>query len=60
MEYLEMLNNLASCLSPQNQMESLLVEKIALLIRQLTWNHFIALISTKDALKRQDAVEADP
>lgn len=29
-EYLEMLNNLIDCLSPQNQMESLLVEKIAI------------------------------
>lgn len=29
-EYLEMLNNLIVCLSPQNQMESLLVEKIAI------------------------------
>jgi hypothetical protein len=29
-EYLEMLNNLVGCLSPQNQMESLLVEKIAI------------------------------
>lgn len=29
-EYLEMLNNLEGCLTPQNQMESLLVEKIAI------------------------------
>ncbi len=29
-EYLEMLNNLVDCLTPQNQMESLLVEKIAI------------------------------
>lgn len=29
-EYYEVLNNLVSCLSPQNQMESLLVEKIAI------------------------------
>ena len=29
-EYLEMLRNLLDCLSPQNQMESLLVEKIAI------------------------------
>jgi|ERR1700733_7438747 len=29
-EYLEMLNNLIVCLTPQNQMESLLVEKIAI------------------------------
>ncbi len=29
-EYLEMLTNLIGCLSPQNQMESLLVEKIAI------------------------------
>ena len=29
-EYQEMLNNLIDCLSPQNQMESLLVEKIAI------------------------------
>ena len=29
-EYLEMLNNLVDCLDPQNQMESLLVEKIAI------------------------------
>ena len=28
-EYLEVLNNLIGCLTPQNQMESLLVEKIA-------------------------------
>lgn len=29
-EYLEMLSNLVACLNPQNQMESLLVEKIAI------------------------------
>lgn len=29
-EYLDMLNNLIACLTPQNQMESLLVEKIAI------------------------------
>jgi hypothetical protein len=29
-DYLEMLNNLVVCLAPQNQMESLLVEKIAI------------------------------
>ena len=29
-EYLEMLNNLIGCLTPQNQIESLLVEKIAI------------------------------
>lgn len=29
-EYIQMLNNLINCLAPQNQMESLLVEKIAI------------------------------